>query len=384
MALSAEKRKQAVKMMEKFLKDHKDEEQKKIKIGFLKDNPNLGKIEKLPTGLIGIDTITNGGLIKGHVNLVYGGEGAGKTTSFFEFIQHCQKHSKDFLAGYVSAEKSLDRDYAEQIGIEIDDLIVMEGETAENNTDFCVEATDPGHGYDLLIVDTLQALAPKQELYKGDTQKTRSTEDNSMALLPRVYSQFFRMYTSKSVGSLTLLLGSQVRTDLSNPMFAKERQTGGNALKHYNLITIEMRRLSDGNWPTGKEGIPPNSFVVQLKLEKAKIMGRYRGNTILMYFKEGKFEHKFNVVAISKDLGLHDGKSLKYTVPPLKVETTETGYSANEVVEKEFKARGFNDFYQRVPDEAIAWLEKQIPLEYNRQVLDYIPEEEQDEGKTEG
>lgn len=347
-------------MMEKFLKTHDDEDQKRIKIGFLKDNPDLGRIEKIPTGLIAIDTLTNGGLIKGHVNLIYGGEGAGKTTTFLEFIKNCQK-TKNFLAGYVSAEKSLDRDYAEQIGVNTDDLVVMEGETAENNTDFCVEAADPENGFDLLIVDTLQALASKRELYQGDTDKIRSTEESSMALLPRVYSQFFRLYTSKSVGTLTLLLGSQVRTDLSNPMFAKERQTGGNALKHYNLITIEMKRVGDNNWPGGKENIPPNSFVVQLRLEKAKIMGRYRGNTINMYFKEGKFEHKFNVVAISKDVGLHDGKTLRYKVGE---------------EEKEFKARGFNDFYDTIPNEAVEWLAKQIPIAYSKEVLSYMPTEE--------
>jgi len=374
MPLSNEKRKQAIKMMTKFLKDHDDEDQTKIKIGFLKDNPDLGKIEKLPTGLIAIDTLTNGGLVKGHVNLIFGGEGAGKTTTFFNIIKHCQEVIKDFLAGYVSAEKSLDREYAEQIGVDSNELIVMEGETAENNTDFCNVCADPENGYDLLIVDTLQALASKQELYKSSGAE-RSTEDNSMALLPRVYSQFFRMYTSKSIGSLTLLFGSQVRTDLSNPMFAKEKQTGGNALKHYNLLDIEMKRVADSNWPTGADDVPPNSFVVRLKLEKAKIMGRYRGNTIDMYFKEGKFEHKFNVVAISKKLGLHDGKSLKYP----KVYESSHGYQA---CTEEFKAKGFNDFYNKIPDEAVEYLAKRIPEEYTKQVLDYIPAEGEEDGKA--
>jgi hypothetical protein len=153
-------------------------------------------------------------------------------------------------------------------------------------------------------------------------------------------------------------------------MFAREKQTGGNALKHYNLLDIEMKRLSDNNWPTSREDITPNSFVVQLKLEKTKIMGRYRGNSILMYFKEGKFEHKFNVLAISKDLGLHDGKTLEYKVispDPIKDEGVE--------LTREFKAKGFNDMYNRIPDEAIAWLENEIPITYTKQVLDYIPAE---------
>ena len=363
--LSEQKKKQAQKMIQKFLKDHKDEEQEKIKIGFLSEDEKLGKIEKLPTGLIALDTLTNGGLAKGHVNLIYGGESAGKTTTFFEIIKHCQRTLTDFLPGYVSAEKSLDRIYATAVGVDANEVVIMEGETAENNTDFCIQAADPENGYNLLIVDTLQALASKQELYKGSTETVRSTEDNSMALLPRVYSQFFRMYTSRSIGQLTLLFGSQVRTDLSNPMFARDKQTGGNALKHYNLITIQMRRAGDSEWPTGKDGVPPNSFVVVLSLDKAKIPNRYRGNKINMYFKEGKFEHKFNVVALAKDIGLHDGKTLKYEVDEPLAD------SASETKEVEFKARGFNDFYNRIPDEAVEWLEKRINEAYTKQVMSY-------------
>lgn len=376
MPLSAEKRKKAKKMISEFLKEKKDENQERIKAGFLSENENMGVIHKLPTGLLAMDILTNGGLAKGHVNLIYGGESAGKTTTFFNIIKTCQQEIDDFLAAYASSEKSLDRDYAEYVGVDNDDLVVIEGETAENNTDFCVKAADPENGYDLLVVDTLQALAAKQELYKGDTTKVRSTEDNSMALLPRVYSQFFRMYTSRSVGQLTLILGSQVRADLSNPMFVKKKQTGGNALGHYNLITIEMVRLADSNWPTGRDSIPPNSFVVQLKLDKAKIGKRYRGNSIKMYFKEGKFERKMNVLAIAKDLGLTDGKSLTYRVANI----TEDG--SGEIAtpkEVEFKARGFNDMYNRIPDEAIDWLEQQLNDEYTKQVNAYEADDEGDE-----
>lgn len=378
MALSAEKRKKAKKMIDSFLKEKKDVNQDRIKIGFLGEHETLGKIEKLPTGLLGLDILTDGGLVKGHVNLIYGGESSGKTTTFFEVIKHCQKTIDDYLAGYVSAEKSLDREYAEKIGVSSDELIVMEGETAENNTDFCIRAADPDNGYDLLVIDTLQALASKQELYKGDSQNIRSTEDNSMALLPRVYSQFFRMYTSKSVGKLTLLFGSQVRADLSNPMFVRNKQTGGNALGHYNLITIEMLRLSDGNWPSGRDSIPPNSFVVQLKLDKAKIMNRYRGNKINMYFKEGKFERKLNVLALAKDLGLHDSKTLKYIMNEPQPRDV-SGIQERADVEKEVKARGFNDLYNKIPDEAIDWLEAQLNEAYTKKVTAYEAKDEEDE-----
>jgi hypothetical protein len=187
------------------------------------------------------------------------------------------------------------------------------------------------------------------------------------------------MYTSKTIGSLTLLFGSQVRTDLSNPLFARDKQTGGNALKHYNLITIQMKRMGDGEWPTGKESIPPNSFVVKLTLDKAKIKDRYRGNSVNMYFKEGKFEHKYNVVALAKDVGLHDGKSLTFNTSDLAPSQELIGSNGyNEILS--FKARGFGDFYNRIPDSAVTWLEQRLNDAYTKQVMSYggVPDDEPD------
>lgn len=385
MGLSDSKRKQAIKMINTYLKSHKAEESKYIKIGFLADDPELGKIQKLSTGLIAIDVLTDGGFVKGHINQVFGGESCGKTTTFFNLLAHCQKTMDDFLPAYLPAEKSLDRVYAQACGVEDEDLLIMEGETAENNTDFCIDCANPDNGVDLLIIDTLQALSSKGELYKGKGDTTRSTEDNSMALLPRVYSQFLRMYTSRSVGKLTLILASQVRTDLSNPMFAFDKQTGGNAIAHYNLLTIKMTRVADSNWPwtVDNKTMPPNSFVVKLALSKAKIMNRYKNNSINMYFHKGQFEHRLNVLAIAKDLGLTDGKSLKYRCP---TNSTFVSNPANELsaepigdIEKEFKARGFKEMYEKAPDEAITWLESQLKDAYTKKVMDGIDTAEQTE-----
>lgn len=175
------------------------------------------------------------------------------------------------------------------------------------------------------------------------------------------------MYTSQSIGKLTLILASQVRTDLSNMMFAKDKNTGGNAIAHYNLVTVEMKRLGDANWPNGKDNMPPNSFVTQLTLKKAKIMNRHTGNKINMYFYKGGFDHKFNVVAIAKDLGIHDGKKLVYKVQAPTLDEVFGGDN-NGMIEKEFKVRGFNEFFDKVPDEAVTWMEKQIPIAYQKMI----------------
>jgi hypothetical protein len=173
-----------------------------------------------------------------------------------------------------------------------------------------------------------------------------------------MYSQFFRMYTSKSIGTLTLILASQVRMDLGAFM-PKAKATGGNAIKHYNILDLELEKAGNATWPGGKENIPPNSFPVRVKIAKAKMMNRYIGNSIIIYFYKGSFEHKFNVLAIAKDLGLHDGKKISYTV------TKEDG--TEEV--KEFSSRGFYDAYNRIPDEVITYLESKIPAAYTKSIM---------------
>lgn len=173
------------------------------------------------------------------------------------------------------------------------------------------------------------------------------------------------MYTSKSIGTMTLVLGSQVRVDLGT-YGAPTKGTGGNALKHYNLLNVHMAKGGKKHWPTTE--MPPNSFPVIFQLDKAKFKDRYKGCKLLGYFYKGSFDRKFNIVAIAKDLKLHDGRSLIYKV---KAPTLDEAYGGdkNGMIEKEFTARGFNDFFNRIPDEAVDWLESQLLDAYTKQVM---------------
>jgi RecA/RadA recombinase len=180
MPLSKEKKKIAKKMISDFIKEHDLEESKIVKVGFLDDNPSIGVITRIPTGLVGLDLLTNGGWVKGHINQLFGGQDAGKTTSILELISSYQKHYDD-IAAYLPSEKSFDKEYAREKGIELDDLLVCIAETAEQNLDFCINCTDPEKSIGLLIIDTLQALAAASEL-QDSKGKERSTEDKTMAL----------------------------------------------------------------------------------------------------------------------------------------------------------------------------------------------------------
>jgi RecA/RadA recombinase len=375
MSLSKEKKKALQKLRDSFLKDNKLDPEK-TKMGFLDENENIGKIERLPTGLIGFDVLTGGGWVKGKINQLVGGESAGKTTKLLKSIAYWQDNLKDFVAAYIPAEKNFDREWATAQGCKEDSTWIYEPRLAEENLDFVMKCADDNSGVDCLIIDTLQALSSAKEVYKGKkadgtpADKERSVNDDTMALLPRLYSQFLRMYTSKASDTLTLILASQVRTDITSMARDKEKETGGNALRHYNVLNVKMTRKGDSAFPV-KEGerAPPNSYAVQLTITKSKVKNRYKGNKLLMYFYHGSFDHRFNVICIARDLGLWDGKHLEYEVNGEK---------------KEFKARGLKEAIEKMPPEAVMYLEPLLTDAYTNLVMNYIPSADNDIDEEDG
>lgn len=303
-----DKKKAINKAIAAFQKKFKLEENESVRIGFMSDNEDLGNITHLATGNTAFDTISKGGFVEGQINVVYGEEGSGKSTLFLMSIAYQQKINENYIAAYLDNEKTFDRAYAISLGVDLERLVFGRFETNEQSVDFCLACLDMG--INALYIDTLQALAPEGELRKG--AKDKSVADNTMALIPRMYSQFLRMYTSKSVGTLTLILGSQVRMDLG-AFIATAKDTGGNAIKHYNILTVELKKLSiqsNGNWPAAHESAPAGSFPVQYKIIKSKMLNRFKGCTILSYFVGGKVDRKFNILGVAKEIGLTDGKKL--------------------------------------------------------------------------
>ena len=371
MPLDVERKENISKLLRKFSKDHSIAEGSKI--GFLSENDSIGIITHLPTGIIGLDVITNGGLIQGKVNTIYGGENSGKSTQLLDIIAYNHKIDPDFIAAVCDNEKVFDREYALSKGIDPERLIVgSDFNTAEQAYDFCNEMA-ASNLIDLLAVDTIQALASKGEIVTKKGKK-KSTEDDTMALIPRLLSQFLRMYTSQTTGNTTLVLLSQVRLDLGSFM-PSAKKTGGKAIDHYNVLTVKLvsTKAHSGSdkygtkwpWPIATEQeSPPKSFTLKMRIDKAKMQGRYDGNVLTMYFYQGEFEEKLNVLAIAKSLGLHDGKTLNYET----IISEDGSRTLVTPISKEFKAKGFRDMYKRVPDEAIAWLKAQLIDKYTEQV----------------
>lgn len=391
MPLDKDRKKAIDGLLKQYKKDHDMPDD--IPIGFLSDSETIGVIEHLSTGNLGFDILSNGGLIKGKVNIIWGGENTGKSTLMLDTIANLHKTDPNFIAAICDNEKVFDRDYALSKGIDPERLIIGAGfKSAENAYDFCNKMAQSGL-VDMLVVDTIQALASKSEM-EDKKGKSRSTEDDSMALIPRLLSQFLRMYTSQAAGNVTLVLLSQVRLDLGGAGTIKTaKKTGGKAIDHYNILNVKLQSVkahsgSDQKgtkWPWSvatEADAPPKSFTLYMRIDKAKMQGRYDGNVMVMHFHQGEFEEKLNVLAIAKRLGLHDGKTLKYFTSEKTIDGNGELSEISEdlpLKEAEFKAKGFRDMYNRVPEEAIAWLKTQLMEAYNKQISFHKEDIEQDE-----
>jgi recombination protein RecA len=192
------------------------------------------EVETISTGSLGLDIALGiGGLPKGRIVEIYGNESSGKTTLALHVVAEAQK--KGGVCAFVDAEHALDPSYAKKLGVQIDDLIVSQpdhGEQALEITDTLVRSGS----IDVLIVDSVAALVPKAEL-EGEMG------DSHMGLQARLMSQALRKLTSSVSRSNTLVIFiNQVRMKIGVMFGNPETTTGGNALKFYSSIRLDIRK----------------------------------------------------------------------------------------------------------------------------------------------
>jgi len=350
-----EKRRKIKLANAKFIKTYKLEDDKTVKLGFMDEDTGIGNLEVLKTGVIPFDIVA-GGIYKGTINVVYGPKDSGKSTLVRDAMATICKDN--IIGAYMNQEKTMDVNYWKDGDVSPENIVVAQWKTCEQGLDYansCVDGTCP---VDLLAIDTVQALSSDAELTdkKGDV---KSVTSNNIALLPRTYSQFLREYTSLSSGLLTLLLVSQVRTQGIGTNYTFDGMSGGNAIKHYNILTVRIEAAGQSNWPdAAKEGskLPPNSFAVRFTVDKIKAMGRYKKTSIMGYFYRGKFDKKFNTIYIGKDIGVHDGKEFSYPNPEKPEENLTLKY------------RGINEMFNKIPDEAVTYMESILESTYLKNI----------------
>ena len=227
-----------------------------------------GSIDVVSTGSLALDiALGTGGLPKGRVVEIYGPESSGKTTMTLETIAQMQKSGG--TAAFIDAEHALDPIYAEKIGINLDDLLISQPDTGEQ----ALEITDMlvrSGAVDMIVIDSVAALTPKAEI-EGDMG------DSHMGLQARLMSQALRKLTANIKRSNTLVIFiNQLRMKIGVMFGNPETTTGGNALKFYASVRLDIRRI--GAIKKGDEIIGNETRVKVVK------------NKIAPPFKQAEFE----------------------------------------------------------------------------------------------
>jgi recombination protein RecA len=201
----------------------------------LGDSAAARDIEAVSTGSIGLDVALGiGGMPKGRVCEIYGPESSGKTTLTLQVIAEAQKTGG--TAAFVDAEHALDPSYAEKLGVNVDELLVSQPDTGEQ----ALEITDMlvrSGAVDVVVVDSVAALTPKAEI-EGEMG------DSHMGLQARLMSQALRKLTGNIKRSNTMVIFiNQIRMKIGVMFGSPETTTGGNALKFYSSVRLDIRRI---------------------------------------------------------------------------------------------------------------------------------------------
>ena len=254
----------------------------------LGDN-NTMDVETVSTGSLGLDiALGAGGLPFGRVVEIYGPESSGKTTLTLEVIAQAQKEGK--VCAFVDAEHALDPVYAEKLGVNIDELLVSQPDTGEQALEICDMLTRSG-AIDIIVVDSVAALTPKAEI-EGDMG------DSHMGLQARMLSQAMRKLTGNLKKSNTMLIFiNQIRMKIGVMFGNPETTTGGNALKFYASVRLDIRRI--GAVKNGDEIIGNETRV---KVVKNKISPPFKQAEFQILYGQG-----INNLGELIDLGVKNG-----------------------------------------------------------------------------
>lgn len=240
---------------------------------------NLGEakamnVAAIPTGCLSLDIALGvGGVPKGRIIEIYGPEASGKTTLAQHIVAESQKAGG--TAAFVDAEHALDPDYAKKIGVDIDKLLISQPDTGEQALEI-VETLVRSGGVDVVVIDSVAALVPKAEI-EGEMG------DSHMGLQARLMSQALRKLAGIVHKSNTIVIFiNQIRMKIGVFFGNPETTTGGNALKFYSSVRVEVRRSAQI-----KQGEKIIGNQVKAKVVKNKVAAPFKSTVFDIMYNEG-------------------------------------------------------------------------------------------------
>jgi len=253
------------------------------------DLPGIGKIS---TGSLSLDIALGiGGLPQGRVVEIYGPESSGKTTLTLQVIAECQ--GKGGTAAFIDAEHALDPAYAKRLGVNVEDLLISQPDTGEQALEIA-DMLVRSSAIDVIIIDSVAALTPKAEI-EGEMG------DQHMGLQARLMSQALRKLTANIKRSNTLVIFiNQIRMKIGVMFGNPETTTGGNALKFYASVRLDIRRV--GNVKEGDEIIGSETRV---KVVKNKVAPPFKQAEFDILYNEG-ISRESEIISLGVQLGLVD------------------------------------------------------------------------------